>query len=150
MRLSWPDFCRHYFYQLLLPRIQLQCTRTNAAWAIQRSGVPGAKRSKKTPAFAVMQRVRVADMLRPPTPTPITPAAPTPRTLSPAVQTINTESNLGHLIEGIYTSCSRPKIIRSGPVFLFDFYCSTDFVRVSLRNHLKGFLRETLTPSSLR
>jgi len=47
---------------------------------MQLSGVPGAKRSKKTPAFAVMQTVRVADLQPMTTPARSTPSRPLPVT----------------------------------------------------------------------
>jgi len=44
-------------HRILSPR-----ERTRASWAYRLSGVPGAKRSKKTPAFAAFRVVRVADL----------------------------------------------------------------------------------------
>jgi hypothetical protein len=52
--------------------------RTSNNWATLLSGVPGAKRSKKTAAFGAMQVVRVADLRPTPTATRVTPAPQPP------------------------------------------------------------------------
>ena len=88
-----------YSNQLRVSRIFYNETRTTAVWARQLSGVPGAKRSRITPAFAVLQRVRVADMLRPTTPVPTQPASRPTSAPSSSSRTVPlthiSESNLG-------------------------------------------------------